>query len=150
MLRCPTREALRPAGRRQNIRSESRLRPRFRHWCQARHLRSSFLYRANGDGLFRDGIYLRLGGILAIRHRLDVGTVVALVSYLVRFYGPLAGLSNIQVSIMTALVSFERVFEVLDLPPMIQEKPRAISIPNRPAQISFELPDGAGSLARIP
>ena len=78
------------------------------------------------------------GGVLAVRHKLDVGTVVALVSYLVRLYGPLAGLSNIQVSTMTALVSFERVFEVLDLPPMIQEKPLAIPIPNRPAQISFE------------
>lgn len=78
------------------------------------------------------------GGVLAVRHRLDVGTVVALVSYLVRLYGPLAGLSNIQVSLMTALVSFERVFEVLDLPPMIQEKPNAVLIPKRPAQIVFD------------
>ncbi|HEY6466816.1 MAG TPA: ABC transporter ATP-binding protein [Candidatus Acidoferrales bacterium] len=78
------------------------------------------------------------GGVLAVKHTLDVGTVVALVSYLVRLYGPLAGLSNIQVSLMTALVSFERVFEVLDLPPMIQEKPNAVSIPKRPAQIVFD------------
>jgi ATP-binding cassette subfamily B protein len=78
------------------------------------------------------------GGVLAVKHTLDVGTVVALVSYLVRLYGPLAGLSNIQVSLMTALVSFERVFEVLDLPPMIQEKPNAISIPKSPAQIVFD------------
>ena len=55
------------------------------------------------------------GGVLAVRHMLDVGTVVALVSYLTRLYAPLLGLSNVQVSIMTALVSFERVFEVLDL-----------------------------------
>ena len=78
------------------------------------------------------------GGVLAVEHKLDVGTVVAFVSYLVRLYGPLAGLSNIQVSLMTALVSFERVFEVLDLPPMIQDKPDAIAIPAGPARFSFD------------
>lgn len=78
------------------------------------------------------------GGVLAVRHVLDVGTVVALVSYLGRLYAPLLGLSNAQVSIMTALVSFERVFEVLDLPPMIREKPNALAIPSGPASISFE------------
>jgi ATP-binding cassette, subfamily B, bacterial len=78
------------------------------------------------------------GGVLAVKHLLDVGTVVALVSYLSRLYGPLLGLSNVQVSIMTALVSFERVFEVLDLPPMIREKPQAIAIPAGPARISFD------------
>jgi ATP-binding cassette, subfamily B, bacterial len=78
------------------------------------------------------------GGVLAVEHRLDVGTVVAFVSYLNRLYGTLTGLSNIQVSLMTALVSFERVFEVLDLPPMIQDSPRAIEIPRGPARISFD------------
>jgi ATP-binding cassette subfamily B protein len=78
------------------------------------------------------------GGVLAVRHLLDVGTVVALVSYLSRLYGPLLGLSNVQVSIMTALVSFERVFEVLDLPPMIREKAGAVDIPAGPARISFD------------
>jgi ATP-binding cassette subfamily B protein len=78
------------------------------------------------------------GGVLAIKHILDVGTVVALVSYLARLYSPLVGLSNIQVSVMTALVSFERVFEVLDLPPMIQEKPSAIGVPGGPARIVFD------------
>ncbi|HWG51610.1 MAG TPA: ABC transporter ATP-binding protein [Candidatus Acidoferrales bacterium] len=77
------------------------------------------------------------GGVLAVKHVLDVGTVVALVSYLARLYAPLLGLSNIQVSLMTALVSFERVFEVLDLPPMIQEKPGAVAIPEGPARIAF-------------
>ncbi|HET9184042.1 MAG TPA: ABC transporter ATP-binding protein [Candidatus Angelobacter sp.] len=77
------------------------------------------------------------GGVLAVQHVLDVGTVVALVSYLARLYAPLLGLSNIQVSVMTALVSFERVFEVLDLPPMIQEKPDAAAIPAGPAKICF-------------
>ena len=78
------------------------------------------------------------GGLLAIRHVLDVGTVVALVSYLARLYSPLVGLSNIQVSIMTALVSFERVFEVLDLSPMIQERPGAVEVPDGPARVSFD------------
>lgn len=78
------------------------------------------------------------GGVLAVNHVLDVGTVVALVSYLARLYVPLLGLSNIQVSVMTALVSFERVFEILDLPPMLQEKSDAVAIPVGPATISFD------------
>ncbi len=78
------------------------------------------------------------GGVLAVQHRLDVGTVVAFVSYLGRLGVTLMGISNIQVSLMTALVSFERVFEVLDLPPMIQDDPQAIAIPSGPARISFD------------
>ncbi len=78
------------------------------------------------------------GGVLAIRDELDVGTLVALVSYLGRLYGPITGLSNIQVTVMTALVSFERVFEVLDLPPAIQEKPHAAAITAGPARIEFD------------
>ncbi|MGA9885376.1 MAG: ABC transporter ATP-binding protein [Candidatus Acidiferrales bacterium] len=78
------------------------------------------------------------GGVLAAVHTLDVGTVVALAALLGRVYGPLAGLSNIQVSVMTALVSFDRVFEVLDLPPMIREKADAVQLPKGPARISFE------------
>jgi len=78
------------------------------------------------------------GGVLVVRHKLDLGTVVALVSYLIRLYGPITGISNIQVSVMTALVSFERVFEILDLQPMIKEKPDAIPVPPGPARISFD------------
>jgi len=78
------------------------------------------------------------GGVLTVQHRLDLGTVVAFLSYLGRLYVTLTGLSNVQVTVMTALVSFERVFEVLDLPPMIQESPQAIPIPSGPAQISFD------------
>jgi len=77
------------------------------------------------------------GGILAVHHVLDVGTIVALASYLSRLYAPLLALSNVQVSIMTALVSFERVFEVLDIPPLIRERAVAIAIPKRPARVSF-------------
>jgi ATP-binding cassette subfamily B protein len=77
------------------------------------------------------------GGVLAIRGVLDVGTVVALAAYLTRLYSPLVGLSNVQVSIMTALVSFERVFEILDLPPMIEEKADAVAIAKGDSKISF-------------
>jgi ATP-binding cassette, subfamily B, bacterial len=77
------------------------------------------------------------GGVLTIRHAIDLGTLVALVSYLARLYGPLTGLSNVQVTVMTALVSFERVFEVLDLEPMIREKPGARPLPSGPAGIEF-------------
>jgi ATP-binding cassette, subfamily B, bacterial len=78
------------------------------------------------------------GGVLAVQRTLDVGTLVALVSYLNRLFGPLTALSNIQVSVMTALVSFERVFEVLDLEPMIREKPGAAAIGAGPATIDFD------------
>jgi ATP-binding cassette subfamily B protein len=77
------------------------------------------------------------GGVLAIRGELDVGTLVALTAYLARLYGPITGLSNIQVTVMTALVSFDRVFEVLDLPPAITEKPGAVAIPAGPAEVRF-------------
>lgn len=77
------------------------------------------------------------GGVLAVQKILDVGTVVALTAYLNRLYQPLTSLSNIQVDVMTALVSFERVFEVIDLPPMIAQKPHAKKIPDGPATLSF-------------
>ncbi|MGH3436387.1 MAG: ABC transporter ATP-binding protein [Sciscionella sp.] len=79
-----------------------------------------------------------LGGVLAARGELMVGTVVALTAYLNRLYGPLTALSNVQVDIMTALVSFDRVFEVLDLPPMIDEKAGAVAISRGGAGIDFE------------
>ncbi len=77
------------------------------------------------------------GGVLAARGALAVGTVVALTQYLTRLYAPLTALSNVQVDVMTALVSFDRVFEVLDLTPMIDEKPGAVGIPRGPASIDF-------------
>ena len=61
------------------------------------------------------------GGVLAIGGSLSVGTLLALAALLGRLYGPLTGLSNVRVDVMTALVSFERVFEVLDLPPVVRE-----------------------------
>jgi ATP-binding cassette, subfamily B, bacterial len=78
------------------------------------------------------------GGVEAIHGVLNVGTVVALTAYLNRLYGPLIGLSNVQLDVMTSLVSFDRVFEVLDLKPMIDEKPGARPIPAGPAKIEFD------------
>lgn len=69
-----------------------------------------------------------LGGLQAISGQLTVGTVVALTAYLGRLYGPLAGMSNVQVDVMTALVSFERVLEVLDLEPTVAERPGATDL----------------------
>ncbi|MCE7003493.1 ABC transporter ATP-binding protein/permease [Kibdelosporangium philippinense] len=80
-----------------------------------------------------------LGGWLAIRGELAPGTVVALALLLTRLYSPLTALANVRVDVMTALVSFERVFEVLDLPPMIKEKPDARSVPA--GGVSVELTD---------
>jgi ATP-binding cassette subfamily B protein len=78
------------------------------------------------------------GGVQAVDGALTVGTVVALAAYLTRLYGPLTALSNVQIDVMTALVSFDRVFEVLDLAPMIDEKPDAVDIPPGPARVEFE------------
>jgi ATP-binding cassette, subfamily B, bacterial len=74
---------------------------------------------------FATALVYGIGGWLAIDGALEVGTLVALAALLTRLYGPLTALSNVQVDIMTALVSFERVFEVLDLKPMVQDKPDA-------------------------
>ncbi|RBM18162.1 ABC transporter [Prauserella sp. PE36] len=78
-----------------------------------------------------------LGGWLALRGDLAPGTVVALALLLTRLYSPLTALANVRVDVMTALVSFERVFEVLDLDPMIKEKPDARAVP--PGGVSVEL-----------
>jgi ATP-binding cassette, subfamily B, bacterial len=79
-----------------------------------------------------------VGGHLAVNRALGVGTVVALTAYLNRLYGPLTALSNVQVDVMTALVSFERVFEVLDLPPMITDKPDAVALPRTANTVEFD------------
>jgi len=77
------------------------------------------------------------GGVLVIKSALDVGTLVAMAAYLARLYGPLTALSNVQVDIMTALVSFDRVFEILDLKPMVAEKDQATAIPAGAAGVEF-------------
>ena len=79
-----------------------------------------------------------VGGVAAVNGALQVGTVVALTSYLTRLYQPLTQLSNLNLDVMTALVSFERLFEVLDIVPMIDEAPDAVPIPRGDASIEFE------------
>jgi ATP-binding cassette subfamily B protein len=70
-----------------------------------------------------------VGGSMVISGALQIGTLVALSQLLGRVYGPIGSLSNVQVQVMTALVSFDRVFEVLDLEPLIKEKPGAVALP---------------------
>jgi ATP-binding cassette subfamily B protein len=70
-----------------------------------------------------------LGGTLVIHGTFQIGTLVALTTLLARVYGPITSLSSVQVNVMTALVSFDRVFEVLDLKPLIAEKPDAAPLP---------------------
>ena len=66
-----------------------------------------------------------IGGHLAISGAVSIGTLLAITALLSRLYGPLTALSNVRIDVMTALVSFERVFEVLDLQPMVQDRPGA-------------------------
>jgi ATP-binding cassette subfamily B protein len=77
------------------------------------------------------------GGVEAAHRVIQVGTVVALTAYLARLYGPLTQLSNLNIDYMSAMVSFERLFEVLDLEPMIKESPNPLTIPDRPAELRF-------------
>ncbi len=69
-----------------------------------------------------------LGGILVIDNFFKIGTLVALAALISRLYGPITSLSNVQVDVMTALVSFDRVFEVLDLKPLIEDAPDAVPL----------------------
>ena len=79
-----------------------------------------------------------LGGWLAFTGSLSPGDVVALALLLSRLYGPLTALSNVRVDVMSAMVSFDRVFEVLDLQPMIREEPDAVPVPAGDRSIEFE------------
>ncbi len=78
------------------------------------------------------------GGMLVLGGAFQLGTLVALATLLNRLYGPLTALSNVHVDVMTALVSFDRVFEVLDLNPTIAEKPDAVALPPGSADVEFE------------
>ncbi|MCZ2818196.1 ABC transporter ATP-binding protein [Modestobacter sp. VKM Ac-2984] len=79
-----------------------------------------------------------LGGWLAFTGQLSAGDVVALALLLARLYGPLTALANVRVDVMSALVSFDRVFEVLDLAPMIAEAPDAVPVPADDRSLEFE------------
>src|SRR5689334_13179812 len=79
-----------------------------------------------------------LGGYFAILGRLDPGAVVALALLITRLYAPLTALASARVEVMSALVSFERVFEILDLEPLIQEPADARPVPDAPVSVEFD------------
>ncbi|MEU5310312.1 ABC transporter ATP-binding protein [Streptomyces sp. NPDC021562] len=79
-----------------------------------------------------------LGGWFALRGTLQAGAVVSLALLLTRLYAPLTALAGARVEVMSALVSFERVFEVLDLKPLIEEKPDAREVPEGPVAVEFD------------
>ncbi|MFD4241670.1 ABC transporter ATP-binding protein [Streptomyces sp. NPDC058525] len=79
-----------------------------------------------------------LGGYYALRGSLDAGSVVALALLLTRLYAPLTSLAGARVEVMSALVSFERVFEILDLKPLIAQKPDARTVPDGPVAVEFD------------
>jgi len=79
-----------------------------------------------------------IGGHLAISGGLTVGTLLAITALLARLYGPLTALSNVRVDVMSALVSFERVFEVLDLQPMVVDSKNAIELKTNKPELKFE------------
>ncbi len=79
-----------------------------------------------------------VGGVMAVNGSLTVGTLLALAALLARLYAPLTALSNVRVDVMTALVSFERVFEVLDLKPLVAERPGAVPVPDGPVRVEVD------------
>lgn len=79
-----------------------------------------------------------LGGYLALSGSMEAGTVVTLALLLTRLYAPLTALASARVDAMAALVSFERVFEVLDLEPLIQERPDPVALPDGPVSVEFD------------
>ena len=79
-----------------------------------------------------------LGGYLALTGTLDTGDVVTLALLLTRLYAPLTSLANARVEIMSAVVSFERVFEILDLKPLIREKENPVPVPQGPLGVEFD------------
>ena len=79
-----------------------------------------------------------IGGHLAINGTVTVGTLLAITALLARLYGPLTALSNVRIDVMTALVSFERIFEVLDLAPMVQDRPSAKDLVGKDFAVEFK------------
>jgi ATP-binding cassette subfamily B protein len=79
-----------------------------------------------------------LGGYMALRGNIEPGTIVTLGLLLTQLYAPLTALASARVDAMSALVSFERVFEVLDMPPLITEKPDAVALPDGPVSLEFD------------
>lgn len=89
-------------------------------------------------GSIATAITYGVGGNLVIDGAITLGTLLALVALLAQLYGPLTALSNVRIDVMTALVSFERVFEVLDLPPLVRDAPRAVPVAPGPLAVEFD------------
>jgi len=89
-------------------------------------------------GSLATAVVYGVGGLAVVNDAMTLGTLLTLVALIFRLYGPLTALANVRVDIMTSLVSFERVFEVLDLSPMVQDKPDAEVLKNGPATVTFE------------
>jgi ABC-type multidrug transport system fused ATPase/permease subunit len=79
-----------------------------------------------------------IGGVFALNEQLDAGAIVTLALLLTRMYAPLTALASARVEVMSALVSFARVFEVLDLKPLIAERPDARQLPDGPISVEFD------------
>ncbi len=126
----------RPNDEARRLREQGGAGPRHRR--HPGHVRPVLHGRPAPHRLARHRPRLRLGRGASSTAPSRSGTVVALTAYLTRLYGPLTALSNVQIDVMTALVSFDRVFEVLDLPPMIDDKPDARPVPPGPARIEFD------------
>ncbi len=101
-------------------------------------LNRSFFIALTSIAAIATAIAYGVGGHLAIDGAITLGTLLAITTLLVRLYGPLTALSNVRVDVMTALVSFERVFEVLDLEPMVQDPERPKTIPTTALSVEFD------------
>lgn len=101
-------------------------------------LNRSFFIALTSIAAIATAIAYGVGGHLAINQSITLGTLLAITTLLVRLYGPLTALSNVRVDVMTALVSFERVFEVLDLKPMVAEPETPSSLPQGALSIEFD------------
>lgn len=96
-----------------------------------------FFFGMSISGAIGTALVYWAGGYMALQDAITAGTIVAFVAYLGRLYGPITSLSNVQVEFAQSLVSFERVFEYLDLPVEIAEKPGAVVLNNVAGRIEF-------------
>ncbi len=126
----------RPADERARLRVQGRTGPR--HRGHSAMYARFFIAALTLTAALATAVVYGWGGVSVVNGSLQLGTVVALAAYLARLYGPLTALSNVQIDVMTALVSFDRVFEVLDLPPAIEDRPGAQPVPPGPARIEFD------------
>ncbi|HEX2704701.1 MAG TPA: ABC transporter ATP-binding protein, partial [Candidatus Lustribacter sp.] len=100
--------------------------------------RTSFMVALGLVASLATAMVYGFGGLMAVGGSLTVGTLLALTALPGRLYGPLTSISNVRVDVMTALVSFERVFEILDLRPKILQSPDARVLPSGPLSVEFD------------